>query len=1691
MHAPPTRRFQTVARTGAHSDGDQHGRASTQRRNGFARAVLGLALILPGFLSAWAEPLGVLALKEVPETRTDASGRVIYTPGDQRFSVTTSAYQTFFQDGIHTFWEFNEPRSIEVDLIVDTASCAPNATAPTTCGVLPGPGIDGSGINLRVIGTIPTDGYAGVLLEGSIAAMGFANGALDAFDFRFVVVGGEMAPLFDGKDIGMRFTTEGSSFDGSFLAPFSGTSIKGSLFAIPSAVSSPSGIASLGDRVTEDLNGDGVQNCPDANDDGIIGNESEADLTGAGYETDDYPECFSGIGNVPVELRDPGTDGICGTADDVVVTDGDGNSSVLTDVSGFYKFAGLSAGRYCVVVAIPEICAFGPAGFTRQDQGGDNAFDSDVDDGGASEVVTLIDGLQAGSLDAAVVCPAKVGDLLYDDGDHNSRNGRHDDGEPGIAGETVELYLCDGIDGEATGLADTTTTDAGGLYSFLVEPGQVYAVQFTRPATSTGFTDQDVGADATDSDVNASGSSGCIVQLASNEENLTFDGGVFTAAPGSRFGSTLFHDKNGNGIQEGGEPGVQGVTVNLYEHCSGLDADGRPIGTLFDTQYTDESGGYDSGEVFDGAYCVEFVPPAELCFVDGVDFGGPTFTQQDQGSDDALDSDVDPLTGVIAPFFLPDGTNDLTRDAGIHCQGRVGDRLWDDTDRIDGVQSTATAAEPGIGGIEVTLYACIDGVPDTATGVATLTTGVDGFYEALVDPGSYAVGIDRTALEALGFVFTLANQETGTDGDGFDSDADRTTGLTACFDVASQEADLSRDAGAFTPIAALGDYCFHDLNANGVQDDQEPGVPGCTVDLYENPDGGACEFDTALSSSLSTAGGLYMFENLVGGDYCLKLTPPADFCIDPATGADLGPLAFSPRDQGSDDAADSDVNAYGETASFSLGYNQTDMTRDAGLYCQAAVGDRVFIDANADGRQNCGDTDGDGVIGEGPFDGADGDTGDECGGGLGGVTVNLREPAETADPSTASRCDSDAIGAILDTQQTDADGFYLFGPRMPGDYCVEIVRPDDSWTCTGLNLGDDSGDSDLRPAEAAAYPGDALACITPQTITLPSRTLDRTWDGGLWQPASLGDSVFEDTNGNGRQDAGEPPVPGVGVSLSSCTGEPVLDADGQPVAGRMTGADGQYLFENLVPGCYQAQFIATGRVLTISNPGDGVKDPSDSDASPIDGRTEQVRLASGEVDLTWDAGLLAPPPDPVPASLGNRAFDDLNRNGRQDDGEPGVQGVQITLTDPAGNSMTTATDAEGEYLFADLTPGVAYGASCEAPDGYGYTPIFSQARDADTDSNADPANNGSMGSFSLGDGEYLPTVDCGLVRPGPEVCPVPAVDGEVGDWDLAGELFARLYEAGNPDKDHLADAYVRHNDGTLSVLVLATDGNSVSPSAEDAWVKIYDFAKSPQVDGNAADFEWVYIDGDLRGYEASFDLAPGTYAEVEFHLNVNGGDTASTGKKKQGYISLTTVESCPTEAGGGGGDADDADDADDAGEGVDSGDTGDGGDAGDSGDVGDTGDAGGSGQCPPTSVDGDAGDWDLNDDFFAKLHEAGKANKDHFADAHVRYTGGELHVLVLATPGNSVSESAQDAWVKIYDLGNATQVDGDSADFRWVYAGGELRGYEASFALPAGSYGEVEIHLSVNGDDTASTGKKKQGYLPLEAVERCPAGTGG
>ncbi len=242
----------------------------------------------------------------------------------------------------------------------------------------------------------------------------------------------------------------------------------------------------------------------------------------------------------------------------------------------------------------------------------------------------------------------------------------------------------------------------------------------------------------------------------------------------------------------------------------------------------------------------------------------------------------------------------------------------------------------------------------------------------------------------------------------------------------------------------------------------------------------------------------------------------------------------------------------------------------------AELGNYVWIDTDADGVQNDGNT------------------------GLNGVAVTLYtddgdglpEPGGDDAPLSATLTADDAFGA---------PGYYTFTRLIPGDYFV-VFTPPPTYVVTFQDQGgDDALDSDANPATGVAI-----------VTTLESAERDPTWDAGLYLPAGIGDRVWYDNDADGLQDAGEPGVPAVSVTLYTA-----VDA---PVSSTVTSITGFYQFTNLLPSDYYLIFTPTAE-YTITPPDQGGDDALDSDVNPITRRTILTDLESGEYDPTWDAGL--------------------------------------------------------------------------------------------------------------------------------------------------------------------------------------------------------------------------------------------------------------------------------------------------------------------------------------------------------------------------------------------------------------------------------------------------------------------------------------
>ncbi len=233
----------------------------------------------------------------------------------------------------------------------------------------------------------------------------------------------------------------------------------------------------------------------------------------------------------------------------------------------------------------------------------------------------------------------------------------------------------------------------------------------------------------------------------------------------------------------------------------------------------------------------------------------------------------------------------------------------------------------------------------------------------------------------------------------------------------------------------------------------------------------------------------------------------------------------------------------------------------------------------------------------------------------------------------------------------------------------------------------------------------------------------------------LGDYVWKDLNGDGVQDDGEPGVADVIVHLFDC--------DGAYLKSTTTDANGFYLFDELLGGSYQIQFVLSNLTescaITVQN--QEASDSEDNDAN-LNGFTPCIELAQGEHKRDVDAGLI-----PL-AKIGNYVWEDCDGDGIQDASEDGISNIRVDLYFASNDSLvgTTYTNNSGAYLFDEIYPGDYY-AQFSLSGDYEFVDANLGGND-NLDSDADGSNGfGTTQVVSLSPGECdESSADAGLYK---------------------------------------------------------------------------------------------------------------------------------------------------------------------------------------------------------------------------------------------------------------------------------------------------------------------------------------------------------
>ena len=890
--------------------------------------------------------------------------------------------------------------------------------------------------------------------------------------------------------------------------------------------------------------------------------------------------------------------------------------TTTTNATGNYQFDHLLAGTYRVEFVTP-------AGFSQASPANvaGNSFDNIDSDGPVTSSITLTAGQINNSIDQGFYKLATLGDFVWND---KNGNGFQAANEEGIPNARVNL-IRNGV------TIDSKVTDNTGFYMFTnIVPG-VYDVEFVKPDGWAYTSPQGQESSAFDSD----GPTAFDVNLESGEVEDKIDQGFYGSG---RIGDFVWHDQNANGIQESGEPGIEGATVELMRDT-----------TVVATALTNSNGFY-TFEVAPGTYTLRFTKPSAYSSVSPTD-----------ATIDTLDSDG--LT--TAPFRVVSNDINNTFDIGFYNLVKIGNFVWNDLD-ADGIQD---GNEAGIDGVTVTLIQ--NGLP-----VATTVTEGGGLYSFGVAPGTYSVRFTKPP----GFTKGSSN-----------GDPDSEFLFTAPVTVRSGENNTSLDQG-FYNLAKIGSFVWHDLDADGIQDSNEPGIDGVTVSLMQG--------STVVTSAITGNGGQYTL-NAAPGTYTVKFTKPTTY------------TEVSPSNQTS-----SDLDSDGLTsAPITVLSGAVNNTIDQGFYNLAKIGSFVWHDLDADGIQDSNEPGIDGVTvslmqgltqvtsaitvngGQYTLNAAPGtytvkftkpssytevspsnqtsDDLDSDGLTTAAVTVGSGETNNTFDQGFYNLAkigsfvwhDLDADG-IQDSNEPGIDGVTVSLMQgltqvtsaitvnggqytlnaAPGTYTVKFTKPLSYTEVSPSNQTSDDLDSDG---------------LTTAAVTVSSGETNNTFDQGFYNLAKIGSFVWHDLDADGIQDSNEPGIDGVTVSLMQGLTQ---------VTSAITVNGGQYTL-NAAPGTYTVKFTKPSTYTEVS-PSNQTSDDLDSDGLT----TAAVTVGSGDTNNTFDQGFYNL------AKIGNFVWNDLDADGVQDSNEPAIDGVAVSLMQGLTQVTSAITINGGQYTL-NAAPG--------------------------------------------------------------------------------------------------------------------------------------------------------------------------------------------------------------------------------------------------------------------------------------------------------------------------------------------------------------------------------------------------------------------
>ena len=955
---------------------------------------------------------------------------------------------------------------------------------------------------------------------------------------------------------------------------------------------------------------------------------------------------------------DNGEEGFKDITVELLGADGNVVATTTTDADGNYSFTRLPAGDYTV-----KVTKAGAIANLDQTEDPDSTKDN------TSGTVTLnADNPVQENINFGYVKKHAISGNVYLD---QNRDKTKNTGDLPQGGVTVKLVDASGA------VVATTTTDADGNYSFtgLGDGTYTVAVDKTGPLASTEQTEDPSG--------NADSRSQAIT-FTRNDPDVTNVN--FGYAEDYTVSGTVYYDKDRSETLNNGEPGFDGITVNLLDEA----------GATVATTTTKADGTYSFAKLPAGKYTVK-VETSDL------------LKKLEQTEDP--DGTKDHTSGVVQVNH--DNPSVTNVNFGYATNYTIKGTIYRDADRSESLEDGEKLYE----GVTVDLLDASGNV------VATTTTDAHGAYAFTnLEEGTYKVRVRQE-----GPIADLVQTE--------DPDA---TKDNASGDITLELNDPIKENVNFGYISdnSIAGTVYRDDNRSGALNLGEKGYPEQTVQLLDK-DG------AVIATTKTDANGAYSFDNLPDGTYSVRVvkdgaltdteqTGDPDSTLDnasePITLNEANPtkknvdFGYVPdyfitgtiyRDGNRSGALDSDEKLY-EGVTVQLrdkdGNVVATTTTDAdgtysfdklpaGTYSVTVVQDGPIAsleqtgdpDATKDNASepitlnndnpsktdiNFGYVNNNSLSGTVYRDDSRNEKQDGTEPGYSGVTVQLL----------------DKDGAVVGTTTTDKDGKYSFEHLPDGTYSVRIVK-----------------DGELTDTEQTEDP-DATKDGASEPVTLGEDNPSK--DGinfGYVPDYSIHGLVYRDGDRSESHGTGEKGYANQTVQLR--------DKDGKVVATATTDQDGAYSFTKLPAGDYTVTVVKDGALTDL----DQTEDP-DGTKDSVSGVISLSNDHRTETDVNF--GYIAN------NSINGTIYRDGDRDGKKGDTEGRYSGVTVQLLDKDGKVIaTTTTDKDGKYSFEHL------------PDGTYSVKVVKDGVLADADQTGDPDTTLDNASKPITLDEKNPTKD--------------------------------------------------------------------------------------------------------------------------------------------------------------------------------------------------------------------------------------------------------------------------------------------------------------------------------------------------------------